>query len=281
MLPGSWATAPPLPIAVREGAATAAGGRLYVAGGAVDDSTLSARAYAFDPASGWSRVEDLPEALLWPAAVAHGGTLLVLGGNGSPTAVAGRNAVRALGAADGTWSLHSALPVLSVRPLAVALASGALAVELGAFPSIPRTAARLPGAASEWVASAADLPPFPAEHLVSDGTVAWAVTRELIAEYRDGAWGTPFQPPTRGFVVGAWAHGGRLYVLQREATLATMQAWDPGAGAWESLAAPTEAVQRTGAMSAVLDGRLYLIGGRVSAPGGAVLDRVDVFTPPA
>jgi hypothetical protein len=73
---------------------------------------------------------------------------------------------------------------------------------------------------------------------------------------------------------------GTLYVLRRDANIATLAGRPAGSDTWTSLAAPTEQIQRLGAMTAVLGGRLYRIGGRVAAPSGETLTRVDVFTPP-
>jgi hypothetical protein len=283
--PGTWSSAAALPVGILDGAATAHGGAIWIAGGATDDSTPTSRTYRYDPgADRWDRLADLPEALRWPKAVSHDGVLLVIGGSPSAQGLSDRNSVQTPADTDG-WTLHSALPSPTGRPLAAETAGGTFAV-VGPILSTDRVAARLDPGSMEWRTVEADTPPFLPEFLVSDGDVVWAVggsglTGALVAEYRAGAWGSTYPLPTSGFLIAAWAMDGVLYVLQREAGTASMAGRAPGATTWTSFAAPTEGIQRTGAMTAVVGGRLFLIGGREATPSGESLTRVDVFTPPS
>lgn len=278
-LPGTWTTAAAIPLGLADAAVTVHDGRIYVIGGRSNDSTLVARTYRYDPTNNsWDRLADIGEPLANSAAGVHDGRVMLLGGNASANAVNPRAAVRSL--ADGAWTLHSALPSQSIAPKAVSRDGGLWVIETGSVPAPPRGSAFLPSGASEWVALNDGLPPLTAGVFVGDGDRAWAVDFQRVAEYRDGAWSEPYNLPD-GFLVGAWAAGGRLYVLTRQANRASMRMRDPATSSWVALAAPEEDIQRTNVMTATVNGRLYLIGGRVASPSGGMMTRVDVFTPPS
>lgn len=280
-LPGTWSTAAALPLGLADAAVTVHQGRIYVMGGRPSDTTATARSYRFDPATNqWERLADLDEPRMWGAAGVHDGRVMLMGGNGAANTVAlnPRSAVHAL--EDGAWALHSALPTLSLAPKAVSRDGGLWVIETGSMPSPPRGSAFLAAGATEWIALEGGLPPISAEYFLGDGDRAWAVNFENVSDFRDGAWSEPYALPD-GFLVGAWAADGRLYVLTREATRPSMRVRDAATGTWEPLAAPTEGFQRSDAMTVTLDGKLYLLGGREATPAGRMMTRVDVFTPPS
>lgn len=284
-LPGTWTAAASLPVAVSDAAVAVVGGQIYVAGGLTNDSTVTAALQRYDPVGNrWSRLADLPEAVFGAAAVNHGGTLLVMGGNASTSALSTRRNVYAYDAASDSWTLHSSLPAPTAAPRAATASGITLAVRLGTFPQATDGSAILRPGAVQWdVADAA--PPVLAEFLASDGVTIWAVTtgsstsQEAVAAYSGGVWGSPTALAASDVTVGVWAMDGTLYVLGRQATVASMRARAAGSSEWTALRAPDEGFRRSGAMSAVLDGRLYLIGGREATPDGSRWSRVDVFAP--
>src|SRR5205807_2689215 len=76
----TWTTLPPLPEAIRAGAAAALGGRIYVVGGETPDGG-GRQVYAYDVRTGsWTRRAPVPERVFNHAAVAYRGRVVVLGG---------------------------------------------------------------------------------------------------------------------------------------------------------------------------------------------------------
>jgi Kelch motif protein/galactose oxidase-like protein len=79
-----WARAEPLPVPLHHAAAAAAGGSVYVSGGAKSATkwTPSDALYGLRPGSGWSLVSTMPEGRQGHAMVAIKDTLYVIGGVG-------------------------------------------------------------------------------------------------------------------------------------------------------------------------------------------------------
>ena len=277
---GSWSTAATLPQPVSHAAAAAYQGRLWVLGGrGADESVPLATAYRYDPTvDRWERMPDLPEPVYQPTAAVLDSTLLVIGGNLSTLGLAPRTGVWAWDPVGGVWSLHSALPIASSSPLAIRTTRGVLVTGLGAAFSPPGdSTAFIPGGQAAWAYHTPA--PFPPTALASEGIAAWAIGTVSYSLYDPAtrSWTSPILLPATGFLLAAWEMERRLHLAIRLGTSVDHLYLDPETGGWQSGAAVPGSGQRSSAMTAVLDGKAYVLGGW--APAVGALDRVDVFDP--
>ncbi|MBW3535127.1 MAG: hypothetical protein KY453_07915 [Gemmatimonadetes bacterium] len=260
------------------------GGHVYVVGGVTRSGAAetSAGAFRYDPAGDrWDRLPDLPEGIAFPGLAVVGDTILALGGSARADGVSPRRSVWAWWEGEEAWRAHSALPILSMAPVAVATQGGVVAGRLGAAftPSPGDSAAFLAAGSAEWRYIA----PWPArgEALVSVGDEAWAVGAGRVTRYEaeTDAWTDVSRVAAEGFLLAAAGGERRLHVMVRLGTIVDHQVLDAGSGTWTSAAAPPASSARHSAMVAVVDGRIYIIGGGEGPE--TILARVDVYTPPS
>jgi N-acetylneuraminic acid mutarotase len=248
---GGGSGEPPLPEGWRELAAMEAGlgeaaaalwdGKIYVAGG----FDTSKAAQVLDVAKGtWQRIEKLPAGTDNAGAAAADGKIYVVGGEGA--------ALQIYDVASGTWSL-------------------------GAAPPRPRFASVVERIGDEL-------------HLVG----GWSFDRSNnvslrshdVYDLRTGAYRARAEMPTARNHALSGVIDGKLYVTGGRApghegadasNVSATEVYDPATDQWSAGAAlPTP---RSGGASAVLDGKLYVLGGGL--PGNsvhAVIERYDPAT---
>lgn len=224
-----------------EVAAAVVDGSLYVAGGFVPGG-VTAAVEIYDPeADRWSRAPDLPIPVHHAAGVAWRGTFVVLGG--FTTGAFSGASDRAFVLRDGAWA---ELPRMRrARGAGGAAVVGDSIVVVGG-----QDGARLIQASEvfdgvRWRDVAAI--PTPRDHLavVASGDALYAI-------------------------------GGRR--LSIDATLPTLERYDPADDVWRSLAAMPTA--RGGLGAAAVDGRLVVVGGEGPTPPagpGGVFDEIEVY----
>ncbi|HEY8206682.1 MAG TPA: kelch repeat-containing protein [Myxococcaceae bacterium] len=225
-LPEGWTALRPLPHGVGEAAAVELDGKIYVAGGFDTLATFQIYDLATDT---WSDGPALPNGTDNAGAVAVGGKVYVFGGEASP-------AVQVYDVAAGSWSAGPVLPGPRFSSV-VELVDGKV-------------------------------------HLAG----GWSFDRSNNVSISSH---DVFDPAIPGYVAGGAAPaltarnhacsgviGGKLYVTGGRApghegadadNVTATEAYDPPTGAWTPLAPlPTP---RSGGASAVLGGKLYVLGG--------------------
>jgi hypothetical protein len=271
-----WRLAAPLPLARGESAGAVSGGRLVVAGGLHGLGRTSARADAYDPATGaWTRLPDLPAPRHHLAAGGTAeGAVWAVGGAASARDWTPRTEVWVLDAGAQAWRPGPTLPEGRVGHRLVAV-GGRLHVVGGDGPSTTTFVLDPADEAAGWQAAA----PLPVgrDHLgaVAVGDDLWVLGGRNAAGLTDrvdvydtaaGVWraGPTLPVPTSAAAVGVV--GGRVVVVGGEdpTTLGGgvirggwMLAAD-GSG-WEPLPDPPLAVH--GAADGVVGDRLVIAGG--------------------
>ena len=237
-----WEALRQMPSGVGEAALAAADGKIYVAGGYDTRPTFQIYDIATDT---WSSGHSLPEGTDNAGAVAYQGKIWVFGGEASP-------AVQVYDVASGNWSAGPSLP--SPRFSSVVELVGSDVHLVGGW-SFNRA-----NNVSVATHSVFDLSSgtYPAGPFASLGTARNHAYSGVI----DG----------KVYVTGGRAPG---HEGDDGNNLASTEVYDPGADAWSPLEdLPTP---RSGGASAVLDGKLYVIGGQL--PGNTVYKTVSRFDP--
>jgi N-acetylneuraminic acid mutarotase len=240
---GTWQTLAPLPGGPRQECGTAAaGGKVYVIGGLLNDGTPTDRVEIYDPAlDAWTDGPALPQPLHHPNVTAIGDRVLLVGAMGDGF-VAGDVLVLEPGATN--WTPLAPMPAGSERgAAAIAAIDGRIYLAGGHRGSSVGDASVFDPATGDWQT----LPPL-------------AVARDHLA--------------------GA-ALGGRFYAIsgrQNGQLRGEVDALDPATGTWESLAPiPTP---RGGIAAAVIYDRIHVLGGEGStATSTGVFDEHEVFFP--
>jgi N-acetylneuraminic acid mutarotase len=241
-LPEGWTALRAMPVGVGEAAVAESGGKLYVVGGFDTRQTVQVYDLATDT---WTLGPLLPRGTDNAAAVALPGALHVFGGEASP-------AVQVLDLGTGTWRAGPATPGPSFAS-AVALHDGKV---------------HLVGGWSHSRTSNVSL----TAHEVFDPAAGAFV-----------AGGAAAAPTARNHAA-AGVIGGRLVVTggrgpghegSDAVNLPATELFDPATGVW-SVSAPLP-TPRSGGASAVLGGRLYVLGGGL--PGDTVHATVERFDP--
>jgi glucose/arabinose dehydrogenase/Ca2+-binding RTX toxin-like protein len=198
----------------------------------------------------WTERETSPAEVLDAGGADVGGKLYVVGGKDSAQHL---SSVRVFDPATGSWGVASNLPGPAVENPAVAADDG----KLYAFGG-------------------------------STAAFSGAVDTGAVLDPGTGAW-TPLPPmPTPRGGATAQAIGGKLYVAggigADGASLDTVEVFDPSAGPSGAWAPATPmSTRRDNAGSALLDGKLYVFGGRTrNADGSTVngtLDSTEAYDP--
>lgn len=248
-LPDGWTELPAMSRGLGEAAAATWGGKIYVAGGYDTQATVQ----IFDVAGGaWREASPLPGGTDNAGAVVADGKVYVVGGEGGALFIGDLSAELSGGPSGGAWSLGPALP----RPRfssVVELIGGELHLVGG------------------WS--------FDRAHNVSvDSHDAYDLAART---YRTRA----AAPTARNHALSG-VIDGKLYVTGGRgpghegadaSNLTATEVYDPASDRWTKLAdLPTP---RSGGASAVLGGKLYVLGGGL--PGNevhAVVERYDPAT---
>ncbi len=238
---GCWGTVAPAPEAVLDAGSAVLGGRLYMVGGKTAAAGHVSSLYIYDPAADlWTRGPDLPGAGVEnPAVASFGGKLYVFGGATAPFSGAVRTAA-VYDPLSGGWRTLASMPTARGGAAAGAL-DGRIYVAGG------------------MDAGGASLASVDVYDPASD---SWRSAP---------AMGTPRDNPGAAVLDGElYVFGGRTRRADGtvvEGTLASVEAFDPTTGSWRARAAmPTG---RRTMVVGLLNGRAQLIGGEVTASGGA------------
>jgi glucose/arabinose dehydrogenase len=198
--------------------------------------------------------------------------------------------VTALLPADvGCWSTRAALPI-DLSDAGGAALGGNLYVVGGKSAGGHRTSVYTYNPATDSWNTAADLPGVGIENpavAVQDGKVyvfggstaafSGAVSTAAVFDPKSGSWSSLPEMPTPRAGATAESLGGKIYVAgglgADGASLDTVEVFDPAAGAdggWSSVTPMSS--RRDNAGSAVLDGKLYVFGGRIRDSDGTTVD---------
>jgi hypothetical protein len=235
----------------------------------------------------WERMAPMPTPRSEMAGAELDGIVYVPGGFGALTATL--STFESYDPSEDTWTTLPSLPS-GVHHAGVA-AAGGLVFVMGGFSGLDFSS----GTDSVWAYDPArsawqELDPMPgrrgAHALVALDDVVYVVggvgdaPQEVWAyEVATGTWSTDHAPlPAPREHLAAVAHGGRIYAIAGRwrgvGNLATMAAYEPGAGEWSDL--PDMEHARSGLTAAVADGRIHVAGGE-DLQAGVTLDSHEIF----
>jgi hypothetical protein len=280
-----WAAGRPLPETKLEPAAAVVGGKLYVFGGFLTtprahEFPATTRVDVYDPVTdSWSRIGDMPAPVTHAHAVVVGDVVWFAGGfegDDPGRAIAG---VRRYDARTDRWR--------DGPPLPTAIAGGTLALVAGRDGSVGPSLHYVGGfapdrdtvLAAHWVL---DLRP--------DGADAGAGDDAHADAYADAGWQSRAPLPTaRGHLASAvvdgtlYAIGGQRRHDTNPVDLAAVDAYDPRADRWRTVASLPAPRSHAEAATFVHDGRIYVVGGRNNTTSlfikGAGLADILVYDP--
>jgi N-acetylneuraminic acid mutarotase len=175
----TWSTAAPMPVATRNHAAAAVGGKIYVVGGEGEAAPGLKTLQVFDPVAGvWTLKAEMPYELRGSAATSVGGRLYVFGGDGL-----GFDTSNALSydPVTNTWSSHA--PMLHAGHDMAAVTVGDRALVLGGYSildSYSRFVQQYDPAQDTWTARA--------DMLIPRMDLAAAVIGETVFAIGGGNW---------------------------------------------------------------------------------------------
>jgi hypothetical protein len=238
----AWLDLPPLPAPRHHLSAAAAGGRIYLFGGAPPGGfQATTTAYVYDPAAAaWTQLPDMPEPRVGAASVALNGKLYVVGGAGSTAALLEFDPAR------NAWRT---LPSMAAPRdhLAAAVAGGEIYALGGRWPGLGemRSIEIYDPLAGAW----RDGPPMPRPHAGFGAATL------------------------RGRIVSA---GGEILMTGNE-TQTSYEVYDPLTGTW---AAGPDLPYPVHGVPVAADGqRLYLLGGAEVAGTAQNPGRLMIYTP--
>lgn len=286
--PGSWSRKAPMPMAISTPAACAVDGILYVIGGHDRDYHQLASVFAYDPKTDqWSRKADMPTARRWLSAVAVDGIIYAIGGGGWISPVS--KVVEAYDPRTDTWTARAPMPtgrftfaVGAVDGLIYAMGGGDHDLQpLGTVeaydPKADRWTARKPMPQAVGLTAAA-----------TDGGLIHVCHGSDVFTYDPAAekWSTRSPFATWRHAAMAGSVDGVLYLFggcsSDYATCYTQTAaFDLVAG--RTMAKRHMTRPRAFGASAVIDGKIYLVGGAdqepVANPSAIFWSVLDVFDP--
>lgn len=238
----TWSTFAPLIQPRQEVGAAQINGKIYVAGGFLEDRTTANTVEVYDTKTGrWSTIDPMPIAVNHPAAVASDGKLYIIGGFRGGGFENPTDALQVYDPSTREWTLKTPMPS----------ARGGLA---GAI--VMKKIYAVGGARGLSVGEAAFYDPM---------TDSWTIVASLSTS-RDH--------------LGAGVVTGRIFAVggrdERSFTLTTVEAYNPSTDRWEQQTPmPTG---RSGHAVAVINSCLYVFGGEGSARSATgVFDEVEVF----
>lgn len=263
-----WSPVPDLPADRPYSAAVAAGGKLYVVGGAAGTDVFDLRGNA------WASLGSGPTRRDFPGAAALGERVYVVGGvDGGKN----REAVEVLDTVNRAWLPGPPLGVPRSR-LAV-VAAGGKVYAIGGYVGDGRGAADTNAVeeyepdARSWVRKA-NMPTRRHGHaavVVKDRILVIGGygdagkgygPLDTVEEYNPKAdrWAARAVMPTpRGFL-GAAMIGGKVYAIGGRVAGSPVERYDPAADAWTRLGDAPSSVQRSGIAS--LGDVIYVVGGK-------------------
>lgn len=239
-----WTRLKDMPLPTAKFGIAALDGKIYVSGG-YEGGNGYQTVQIYDVASeSWNLGARLPVGTDNPSSVAAGGQIYVLGGEA-------QRRVQIYAPARGSWVAGPALPAIRFAASAAEL-NGRIHL-VGGWNYDNRNSQSLASHDAFDLASQSYLPGNRAPLAQARNAAAQGVI--------DGKF----------YVVGGRAPGIRDDDAQR---LASVEIYTPGADAWD--AGPAMPTARSGAASAVLDGKLYVLGGELAFPGvSAAVERYD------
>jgi N-acetylneuraminic acid mutarotase len=238
-----WTALRQLPLGVGEAALAAADGKLYVIGGYDTLPTFQ----VYDIASDTWTMGSLREGTDNAGAVVQSGKLYVFGGEATP-------AVQVFDLAQAKWSAGPNLP--SPRFSSVVELVGTVVHLVGGWSFDRSNNTSLASHSAFDVTSGAYLPgPFAPLSAARNHAYSGVIGGKL-------------------YVTGGRAPG---HEAEDGSNVASTEVYDPATDAWSPL--PDLPTPRSGGASAVLDGKLYVLGGGL--PGNTVYNAVHRFDPAA
>ncbi len=291
---GGWRLGHDSPFAVQQVPAAVLAGRIWVAGGLIDEQDATAKTEFYDPAiDTWSPGPPLPVPLHHAMMVAYRNTLVVIGGfvpQGGNVLGAASARVLFLNPAQNGWTDGPALNIARGAGAAAVVGNKIIVVggRTGASEK-PVTPTEVYDGTS-WH-EAADIP-IPGDHVTaaSDGTYLYAVggrkvtvTASTAAVQRfdpaSGQW-TQLPPmPSPDSDLGAAFIGGQLITVGGEtpaSALSTVRAYNPATSSWSSL--PNLAAPRHGAAVTAIGNILYAIDGAAQPGHTASTSTVQILS---
>jgi N-acetylneuraminic acid mutarotase len=250
---GPWSKLKPIPQGEEEVYGTAAGGKLYVLGGlgAFPGWEPKQMLWTYDPASDqWTKLPSIPEGIHHPGFAAVGNKLYSIGGFliarpavGLPAWVP-TNSVWIFDVTTNTWSKGPPLPTARGALTATAVGTKIYAIGGAKNPSYSTPELR---------------PTVPVENVATNEvydttTNTWSSVRPMLtARNHHGA----ALIDGKIYVVGGRV--GSTFIIGLSTNVSTHEVYDVAKNTWSSvLGVPTA---RSGVGTAVLNGRLHVLGG--------------------
>lgn len=294
---GRWAEKANLPTPRSELAATAAGGKIYVAGG-LEGSATSDAFEVYDPATDtWKAAKNLPVALHHTALAAAGGKVYMTGGFGDLAFSQTSNLAWAYDTHSDNWQQVASLP--GERAAHTMAEVGGKLYVVGGVPDATALWAYDPSS-DIWETGLAPMPTA-REHLASavmDGKLfvvggrwhgAGNVAALEVYDPQTDTWEALANMPSARGGLTAGAIDERIYVGGGEdpwarrgsgCTYNTLEAYNIATNQWSRLnSLPTG---RHGLTSAVVNGDWYVIGGATRPTAGTLISvskQVETYTP--
>jgi N-acetylneuraminic acid mutarotase len=276
---GTWGECASMPTARAGFGASAVGGTIYAVGGTTMGLDKIAVVEAYDPATDtWTRKADMPTPRQALSVIAADGKVYAIGGGG-------------LDRPDDGWE--------SVDPTMAATDFSTVEVydpETDTW----ATGADMPTPRPAMTASAVGGKIYTFGGVVRRGGVDVTLSRVEVYDTATNSWASATDLPTPRFFPASGVIDGRIYVVGGTAShgsassqaelmrlrtpLSVVEVYDPGSGRWTTKA---ELASPSGWLSAsVVDGKLYVVGGRSLAPDGGIVEvdgaipGIDVYLPP-
>jgi N-acetylneuraminic acid mutarotase len=276
---GRWAECASMPTARAGFGASAVGGKIYAVGGTTTGLDGIAVVEAYDPATDtWTRKADMPTPRQALSVITVGGRVYAIGGGGLDRPDDGRESV------DPTVTGTDFSTVEVYDPQTDTWATGA----------------DMPTPRPALTASAVGGKIYTFGGQVRRGDVDETLSRVEVYDTATNGWASAADLPTPRFFPASGVIDGRIYVVGGAAShgsassqeermrlrtpLSVVEVYDPASGRWTTT--PDLANPRGWLSASVVAGRLYVIGGRSSAPEGGILEvdgalpGIEAYTPP-
>ncbi|MCI0394741.1 MAG: galactose oxidase [Chloroflexi bacterium] len=291
---GSWSAGAAMPTGRSELVAATLDGKIYVAGG-LRLTGATAAFEVYDPvADAWQKLAPLPRPLHHFGLAATGQRIYVAGGYQGNNLDTPSGDAWVYDPAQDIWTAIAAMPGRRAAHTLVALNEQLYVV--GGVGDEVETIWVYDPAGGHWQQAPGQLP-TPREHLAAavsgDRIVViggrWSGNLATVDSYdpASGSWAShPDMPTARGGLTAATLDGrihvtgGENFSRRPNCTFAQHEVFDPTTNTWQATAPlPTS---RHGLASAVVDGRLYVVGGGTKPAALTLVStsrRVEIFTP--
>ncbi len=270
-------------------------GKIYVIGGAPVSGGVTKAVEEYDPATDtWTRRADMPTARQGVRAAAVDGTIYAIGGWGGGRCVP---TVEAYDPATDTWDTKADMPTARTQP-AIAVLDGIVYV-IGGFLGVVLSVVEAYDPATDTWTKKADMPTarfhsgtcvVDGRIYVSGGKTKWGVPEALpTMEVYDPAtdtWTQTFDMPKSRAAHSASVVAGKMSIIggwdpeaiklimegkldEDKAEFSTVDVYDLATDTWTTAAdLPTPRWLHT---AAVMDGKIYIIGGWVGPSESAII----------